>query len=46
MHEAIEKFLKCGLLEEIKLNNNDVMYIHTKNVTKEMIDDELSKIGH
>ena len=46
LHQAIKKFLEIGLLEKIKLKNNEVMYIHTKKVSKEMINPELFKIGY
>ncbi len=45
LHKAIEKFLKSNLLEKIKLKDDEVIYVHTKNVSKEMIDDELFEIG-
>lgn len=46
LHKTIIKFLKSGLLEEIKLKDNEVMYMHTNKVSQEMIDSKLSEVGH
>lgn len=46
LREALKKFLENGLLEETKLRINEVMYWHTKKVTKDMIDNSLVEIGH
>ena len=45
LHEAINKFLKNGLLEEIKLKDNEVM-IRTQKVSQEIIDSKMSEVGH
>ena len=46
LNKAIKKFLESGLLEEIKLKDNEVMYMHTKKVSQKMTDSELSEVGH
>ncbi|MBS3086318.1 hypothetical protein J4422_01305 [Candidatus Pacearchaeota archaeon] len=45
VHKSIKKFLKRGLLEELKLKDEDIMYFHTKKVKDSMLDKSLIFIG-
>ncbi len=46
LHLAIAKFLNKGLLEAIALGNNEILYMHTDKVAKDMVDEALLKICH
>lgn len=45
LNKAIKKFLKLGLIRELKLKDKDIMYFFTDKVGEKMIDKNLNDVG-
>lgn len=46
LNDAVKKLLKMEMLSVIDVGGNDLVYFHTKKVTKDMLDKELAQIAH